>query len=53
MGTISHDGQDVFLAMYLANRPEVPGLELPHAAQDFLNSMERFKGDDVTEGDSL
>jgi len=52
IGTIFHDGQDVFLAMYLANRPEVPSLELPHKAQDFLNSMKRFERDDETEDDS-
>jgi len=52
MGTISHNGQDVFLAMYLANRPEVPSLELPHQAQDFLNCMKRLERDDETEDDS-
>jgi hypothetical protein len=52
IGTIFHDGQDVFLAMYLANRPEVPSLELPHKAQDFLNSMKRFERGDETEDDS-
>lgn len=52
MGMISHDGQDVFLAMYLANRPEVPGLELPHKAQDFLNTMELLERDDKMEDDS-
>jgi len=52
MGTIFHDGQDVFLAMYLANRPEVPGLELPHKAQDFLNTKELLERDDKTEDDS-
>ncbi|MBA7627699.1 hypothetical protein ES703_35166 [subsurface metagenome] len=52
MGTISHDGQDVFLAMYLAKRPEVPGLELTHRAQDFLNTMELLRRNDETEDDS-
>lgn len=52
MGTISHNGQDVFLAMYLSNRPEVPSLELPHRAQDFLNAMKLLERDDETEDDS-
>ncbi|MBN1189482.1 MAG: hypothetical protein JXA46_07010 [Dehalococcoidales bacterium] len=52
MGTISHDGQDVFLAMYLAKRSEVPGLELTHKAQDFLNIMELLSRNEETEDDS-
>lgn len=53
MGTILRDGQDVFLAMYLANRPEVAGLELPHTAQEFLDSMKRLEHDDESEEDSV
>ena len=52
MDMILHDGQDVFLAMYLANRPEIPSLELPHEAQDFLDSMKHLERDDETEDDS-
>ena len=52
IGTIFHDGQDVFLAMYLAKRPEVPGLELTHRAQAFLDTIELFKQNDETEDDS-
>ena len=51
MGTISHDGQDVFLAMYLAKRPEASGLELTHKAQDFLNIMELLSRNEETEDD--
>lgn len=51
MGTISHDGQDVFLAMYLAKRPEVPGLELTHKAQNFLDTMELLRQNDETKDD--
>ena len=53
MGTISHNGQDVFLAMYLSSRPEVPSLELPHRAQDFLDTMRLLERDDETEDDSV
>jgi hypothetical protein len=52
MGTISYDGQDVFLAMYLANRPEFPGLQLPHKAQELLNTKDLLEHDDNTEDDS-
>lgn len=43
MGTIFSDGQDVFLATYIANRPEATGLKLPHSAQDFLDSLARLE----------
>ena len=52
MGMISNDGQDVFLAMYLANRPEVPKLELSHKAQSFLDCIKRLERNDETEDDS-
>jgi len=52
MGMISHDGQDVFLAMYLANRPEIPSLELPHKAQNFLDSMKLLERNSQAEDDS-
>ncbi|MBC8274130.1 MAG: hypothetical protein H8E40_04095 [Chloroflexi bacterium] len=52
MGTILYDGQDVFLAMYLANRPEAHGSELPHAAQSLLDSMKLVEHDDAIEEDS-
>jgi len=52
MGMIFNDGQDVFLAMYLANRPEVHGLELTHRAQNFLNTMELLSRSGETEDDS-
>jgi len=51
LGMISHDGQDVFLAMYLAKRPEVPGLELTHRARAFLDTIELFEQNDETEDD--
>lgn len=46
MGTIFSDGQDVFLAAYIAKRPEATGLALPHSAQDFLDSLARLKDKD-------
>ena len=48
---LSYDGQDVFLAMYLANRPEAPDLELSHKAQSFLDSIKRLERNDQTEDD--
>ncbi len=51
MGMLSYDGQDVFLAMYLANRPEAPDLELSHKAQSFLDSIKRLERNDQTEDD--
>ena len=52
MGMILNNGQDAFLAMYLANRREAPGLELTHRAQDLLDTVELLKrsgdiGDDL------
>jgi len=52
MGTIFYDGQDVFLAMYLAKRPEASGIELTHRAQEFLDSIKRLEGNSKTEDDS-
>lgn len=43
MGTIFSDGQDVFLATYIANRPEAASLKLPHSAQNFLDSLARLE----------
>lgn len=52
MGIIHRDGQDVFLALYLAKRPEASGLSLPHSAKDFLDSLDRLRdNDDSGEGD--
>ena len=52
MGMIFSDGQDVFLAMYLAKRTEASSLELTHKAQNFIDSMKRFERHDETEDDS-
>jgi len=47
MGTIFSDGQDVFLATYIANRPEANGLKLPHSAQSFFDSLARLEAKDA------
>lgn len=52
MGMIFSDGQDVFLAMYLAKRPEASGLELTHKAQNFIDSMKLFDRRDEKEDNS-
>lgn len=52
MGTILHNGQDVFLATYISKRPEASGSTLPRSAQDFLNSLTRLEGNSEPEEDS-
>jgi hypothetical protein len=50
MGTIFSDGQDIFMAMYIAKRPEATGLELSHSAQNFLDAHAHLE--DMTESES-
>jgi hypothetical protein len=43
MGTILLEPRDVFLALYIAERPEAQGLKLPRLAQNFLDSLEHLR----------
>jgi len=52
MGTIFADGQDVFLAMYIAKRPEAASLKLNPSAESFLSSVTRLDDHIVEEEDS-
>ena len=52
MGTILHNGQDVFLATYMSARPEFSGMTLLHSAQDILDSLTLLERNSEPEEDS-